>query len=1106
MAVFDKKNIIKIDDDDIKDARLSSIDFVDESTKKRAFINVLGARLAMKMLFSKKIEADNVYSLYTIHNVLEELDIADIYIQDIKIDIRLIFDKEQIFIPKSHFQYDIIPDLYLILQLKEDFSCVEPLGFFEPKEIDKNNQNSECYFYEYEELNNVKNLKTFLKNYSPLKNASATTENIEKTELLFLSLIDKEISQEDKGFLFKQLADNISLREKFVELENFEIISKETAKSENLLQDGVLDIVAAQQVFDDESANATKQEVKAEVIGEVLSDLILDENTIEENPEEKEVKPKTEEDEDFMKELLGQDDDDENDDVVVIDDKDDNDKIDSKKEPEEIKFVEKTDILQDVISGVAAGSAIAGGIVASEALTAEEDILEVLSSGIDLANKVIDKSSEAATDIIENIDDFLENFENNSDSNETITSEEQEIEQYEDKDDDKQDKIEEVVEEIKEIELDLGKLDTELNLKEAEIILEEQTKSEIKNSSDDIFNLDSIDFSALDDNIHTTSNYEADTENKEDDLLEQSNEIFKTSDEFSDLDLIKPEEETNQNIENLDSADQITSISSEENSQLNEIISPIPDIDGLISSGEFSFESLKEKVDETLFEDKPNFEAYGIKEEDLHKIQESDKIDNLKENINDDSQNINFNSPDYDTSEKITFQEIDTPTPENISEDVNTEEIGILPELDMNVFDSQKEFPIENQAQADSKNTVFDLNDFDFDVLDNEIDPEFKNEIEEAALIKNKILNEDFDYENIERQIEEEEEKQKQLEKERLAKEKADLESINGTETDDFLSQVDDFLNNVDISDEDLLLVGKDNNSIESTLNSLGISNELADKELSTESIPFDNDMVFDTSSFASEEDEEVSSVEKKNDETLQLLFKGKQENRDKKPEDNSSTRKDKKMVIAASVASVVLVSVVIGGGIISSHKANVNNISATPIAVQNQIQDTTQNPDMNIDLSQQVPDMSTNANLAESIDNSQQVNTPRDMGQAVSDAFSSGPVNASISKIAWEIPEDLAYNDGFRSYLQIAGKNLKLNLQNNLLMATEMAYSNKVIINLNISGDGSLQSLNIATSSGSKQIDKIVLQSVKETLMYLKMPSNELRGKSINSTLIINF
>ncbi len=68
------------------------------------------------------------------------------------------------------------------------------------------------------------------------------------------------------------------------------------------------------------------------------------------------------------------------------------------------------------------------------------------------------------------------------------------------------------------------------------------------------------------------------------------------------------------------------------------------------------------------------------------------------------------------------------------------------------------------------------------------------------------------------------------------------------------------------------------------------------------------------------------------------------------------------------------------------------------------------------------------------------------------------------------------------------------------------MAYSTKVVINLTVDRGGSVQSANISVSSGSKQIDNIVLQSVKETLKYLKMPADELGRQSAALTLIINF
>lgn len=1129
MAIFDKKNAIKIEEDDLNDAKLSSLDFDNLSIRKRAFINVLGARIAMKMLFSKKIEANNVYSLYTIHNVLEDLDIADVYVQDIKIDVRLVFDRNEIFIPKKHFELDILPDLYLVLQLKEDFSCAEPLGFFEPKDLNKANHNSDFYFYDCEELNNVKDLKTFLKNYSTNPKFEVSEENFEKAETLFLSLADKEISEDDKFFLCQQLTNSVTLREKFVEFENFEIISKETAKNDSLLQDGVLDIVGAQQVFEDESANATQAEVKAEVIGEVLSDLILDENKITDVTEEEPTHNK-EDDEDFINELLGK----------------------TSEEEEEDNNKSNTDL----ITGMAIGGAIAGGITAAGASAMAEgnaikSSLDAIAAGIDLTDNLIEKGLDTASNAFESADDFLESLieqeikpeqeleietehieeietineetkeeifniedldfttlDNDvlseislDEEPETTVEQEQEIlqefsfdqvedllsEEIEDlpetKPEDELSMVAEIDAILEESPIDFGQLEelpSEIeSLPELGQEIEEETNLESENieleSTEEIFSEDKVEIKpGQEENIELEKDL-----NEIEEIAVSSNQT--ELEEIEALTEIEPLEELSESTElssNIEEADL-----NKEDSELSGLISSLPDIDGLISSGEFDFENIKEKVDEVLFEEKPNFEAFGINEEDLKKEISKFDVEPARETSEE------FIQPENISLEPISEDFTDT---ENTLFGSSDDAIGGLPKLDIEGFSEKQNEGISNkEKEFDEENkSVFNLDDFDFNLLNDGEEADFKDydaAAEEAESIKKKIQDEDFDYESIERQIEEEEEKEKS------AKE-APLES-EIDDTDDFLSQVDDFLNDIDNADSNLDLSEVDKTLLENTLNS------------------FDQNEIFDTSSFISatttDDTEQEATNDTEDDETLQLLFKNKGIGGDGnlgEKEILPSIRKDKKMVIAASIASVVLVSAVIGVGIINNNKSN--NMINKPEAVQNMPQDMpTQNADMNTDLSQQVPDLADATGQQNALSGEpQQMDANRDMGQAVSDAFTSEPINATISKVAWEVPEDLAYNDGFRSYLQIAGKNLKLNLQNNLLLATEMAYSNKVIVNLTITRDGSLQSSNIARSSGSKQIDNIVLQSVKETLMYLKMPSSELRGKSVNATLIINF
>lgn len=117
-------------------------------------------------------------------------------------------------------------------------------------------------------------------------------------------------------------------------------------------------------------------------------------------------------------------------------------------------------------------------------------------------------------------------------------------------------------------------------------------------------------------------------------------------------------------------------------------------------------------------------------------------------------------------------------------------------------------------------------------------------------------------------------------------------------------------------------------------------------------------------------------------------------------------------------------------------------------------------------------------------------------------------PQNTSnkITKLSWEVPENLASNDKIRKYLQIAGRTLKLSLQNDLLVATELPFSNKIMLDLKIVPSGNIVSSDFIISSGSKQIDNIVLQSVKDTLKYVRPPLGEIQSPNSDFTLIINF
>ncbi len=838
VKTFDKKDLIKIINEDLDDAKLSSADFTDEHTKKRAFINVLGARLAMKMLFSQKIEANNVYSLYTLHSVLEELDIADIYFNDLKIDVRLVFNKEEIFIPKSHFEYNLLPDLYFALELSKDFSNATFLGLFEPKDLNKDNSNKDFYFYEYEKLQKPDKLKKFLSDFVKTNIKDLSQGLQEDIEDLFLSLVDKEISKKDKHLLLNNLANSFELREKMVEFENFEIISKEIAKNDDILNDDVLSIIGAQQVFEDDNISPYETTFKSKVIEEVL--------------------------------------------------------------------------LEDSIAPII-----------------ENEILPEIQAGEEIFNDFLDENISA---------DENKAIQEEESEAVTIATEEEELE---------------IINDLPEFEEDLNLED--LTEKEPDFT------EELDLSTNDEKREETLDLSNIETQNHLNENLETSQE-------EELFELPELNIDFDDLEEGEPKSKIKEKyFGNLEVKDDKPQVENQEN---------VLDLDSLDSNALNEEEPIYQ---ESFDEEKSSLESFIAQNEEL---------------------NQNF-TKDFSQEEK-----------------------------------NEPEF------------------------VKNEMDEKLENEVKDKTIKEN---------------------------------------------SEALIAEVDELLKNADLSDNQKKYLEETLSSFEEKEENIEVHSQESSKVSYQTEVSNEPEKTFETFS-------DIPEIKEDND-PLQVLFK-KEGISDDISSDNPnqekpvlpSISKDKKMIIAASAASVVLVSFVIGGTLLNSNKNRIEQIpNPSPparIATEDQIfpeniSDTDQAPN---EQSQILPEQHMNTS-EEQIDMS-----GRDMGKAVSDAFVSEPINAEISKIAWEVPEEFVYNDGFRKYLQIAGKNLKLNLQNNLLLATEMAYSNKVVVNLNISPNGALQSQNIVSSSKSKQIDKIVLQSVKETLMYLKMPSSELNGSSINATLIINF
>jgi hypothetical protein len=107
-----------------------------------------------------------------------------------------------------------------------------------------------------------------------------------------------------------------------------------------------------------------------------------------------------------------------------------------------------------------------------------------------------------------------------------------------------------------------------------------------------------------------------------------------------------------------------------------------------------------------------------------------------------------------------------------------------------------------------------------------------------------------------------------------------------------------------------------------------------------------------------------------------------------------------------------------------------------------------------------------------------------------------------TIKKLSWEVPDYVSYSADFRQFFQSSGRALKTALSSDLLLATDYTYSNTIKLSVTFDKSGKFKDAKIVTSSGSANVDKIVLQSVNQTLNILKAPNS--LGNDENTTVIL--
>ena len=226
------ENNLIIEDKDIEEAEFMSRGFVDIEKRNRAYFNALKAELVSKFLVNNGIKVDSsLDSLHSISKVVEYIDISDILLDNIYIEVRSVIDKKFVPVPKSHYKYKIQPDVYVVIDIDEDFKNAKICGYFTPDKIDKNKCNEDYYFVTKNQLVAPDNFIDFVRNFQTKKYERLSDLEVLKGRELSVIFADDNLAQDEVKYYLNLLIKDPVLRSSVLEFDNFEKLSYNVSPS-----------------------------------------------------------------------------------------------------------------------------------------------------------------------------------------------------------------------------------------------------------------------------------------------------------------------------------------------------------------------------------------------------------------------------------------------------------------------------------------------------------------------------------------------------------------------------------------------------------------------------------------------------------------------------------------------------------------------------------------------------------------------------------------------------------------------------------------------------------------------------------------------------------
>ncbi len=217
----------------------------DEMQRKRAYASIVALYSLIYELETLDIDIQKSMTLFRNPTINQQYEIADLYVNNWHIDVRVVTEGNGFLVPKSHFDVDIVPDFYAVVRVDNSLKTAELLGFADTALLQK-----EPFDYHYYGVS-FDSLVSYEEFISKIKNVKLTNFPEQEHEFFkanYLSLMDGEIDLQTKNRLLKHLFECAQCRTEFCCFTGFEMVSCNMGKYPNILEDQTLEFIGAQAV------------------------------------------------------------------------------------------------------------------------------------------------------------------------------------------------------------------------------------------------------------------------------------------------------------------------------------------------------------------------------------------------------------------------------------------------------------------------------------------------------------------------------------------------------------------------------------------------------------------------------------------------------------------------------------------------------------------------------------------------------------------------------------------------------------------------------------------------------------------------------------------